>query len=173
MVKILSNGTSIGEDMVLTFNIMAEAKNIRYLDFYVYNYILADDGLSSLVKINHLLQMKDTAKNLIETFKKNNKYDKYKEEVDYVIITHMLYRAFRGMLLKDKNERAELRKTTMEFLDTIEVKDNKYYKKSFVYKRVKKVVYSKFWYNSHFMRWCVKLLFTNRIFNKILKKLDK
>ena len=165
--------TSIGEDMVLTFNIMAEAKDIRYLDFYVYNYILADDGLSSLVKINHLLQMKDTAKNLIETFKKNNKYDKYKEEVDYVIITHMLYRAFRGMLLKDKNERAELRKTTMEFLDTIEVKDNKYYKKSFVYKRVKKVVYSKFWYNSHFMRWCVKLLFTNRIFNKILKKLDK
>ena len=165
--------TNIGEDMVLTLSILAHANDIRALDYNVYNYILADDGLSSLVRIDHLLQQRKTSENLIDVFKKNNKYDLYKDEVDYIVITHMLYRAFRGILLKSKKERNELRSSTVEFLNTIDVKSNKYYKKSFVYKRVRGLVYKKCLYNSHIIRFFVKLLFTNKKFNKILKKMDK
>ena len=165
--------TSIGEDMVISLSTLAAAKDVRHLNFNVYNYILAEDGLSSLVKINHLLQMKDTADNLIKVFKENKKYETYKEEIDFIVITHILYRAFRGMLLKDKNERNKLRTSTVNYLDTIDVKDNKYYKKSKNYKFIRKVVYSKFWYNSFIMRFGAKLLFTNKFFNKILKKMDK
>ena len=164
--------TFIGEDMVLSKTAMALAKDIRHINVPTLNYVLGETGLSSKVELNHLIECLETCILLKEKFIKNNVYEDYKEEVEYIMTTHALYRAFEGILLDKKEERDILRDKTIKYLSDYDFKSNKYYKKSLVYKMTNYLINHKFLYENFIVRFGVKLLFRNKVFNKILKKLD-
>ncbi len=165
--------TSIGEDINISLLALAKANNIRHIPKVVYNYVVSNNGLSHKVNFEKLIESNDALNHLLDNFINNNLYNEYKEEIDYILLTHTLYRAFEGELLSNKKERKILRDRTIIFLKNLDYKNNKYYKKSKVYKLVNYFVNSKFLYNLFINRLFIKLLFKNKLFNKILKKLDK
>lgn len=164
--------TSIGEDMYLTLPIIASSNKIEYFNKPIYNYIKNINGLSSKNSYELLNDSLKSLKLLKEKFIKNNLYNKNYEEINYVLITHSLYRAFKGILL-DKKDKNKIRDKVLSFLNELDYKNNKYYKKSMIYKLVMFLIKFKFLYNFILTRFMVYLLFNNKIFNKILKKIDK
>ncbi len=164
--------TEIGEDMYLTLPVILKTNNIVYFDKPIYNYVKNCDGVSSKTNYEILHNSLNTLKLLKKKFEKENTYKKNKEEIDYVLLTHALYRGFKGILL-DRTEKNKIRNEVMSFLKSIDYKNNKYYKKSIVYKLVNVLINSKFLYNLLISKFLVNLLFNNKFFNKILKKIDK
>lgn len=162
--------TLIGEDMFITVLAMMRAKKITNIDKVVYHYILEENGLSSKISFKNITNMIETQNQTKEKLVLLNKYENWKEEVDYIFLTHTIYRIFRSTLLKDKTERKESYKLLNKHLNNLS-KNNGYLKKSKVYSIAYKVVNNKFLYflASPF----IKMLFTNKILNKLFKKLDR
>ncbi len=165
--------TYIGEDINISLLALAKAQNIRHIPKVVYNYVIGRNGLSHKVNFEKLNESFVSLKHLLNNFINYNLYDKYKEEIDYIILTHTLYRTFESELLNDKKERNVIRGKTINLLKDMDYKNNKYYKKSKVYKLVNYFIGSEFLYNLFISRFFIKLLYTNKFFNNILKKLDK
>ena len=163
---------TIGEDMYLTLPILASSNKIEYFNKPIYNYIKNDNGLSAKNNYKLLSDALDSLKLLRDKFIKDNLYESNKEGINFVFITHSSYRAFKGILL-NKEDRNKIRSKVLEFINELNYKDNKYYKKSTIYKLVIFLINSKFLYNFFLTRYFVYLLFNNRLFNKILKKIDK
>lgn len=159
--------TTIGEDMYLTLPILTSTNNIKYINKPIYNYVKNNEGISSKNNYNLLHEGLNSLKLL-----KNKLCDNNYDEINYVLITHSLYRAFKGILL-DKKDRNKIREEILSFIAEIDYKNNKYYKESNIYKFVMFIVKNKFLYNFFLTRLSVYLLFNNKLFNKILKKIDK
>ena len=164
--------TTIGEDMYLTLPILAASNNIEYFNKPIYNYVKNNNGISSKNNYQLLNDALNSLKLLRNRFIKDNLYDKNYEEINYILITHSLYRAFKGILL-NKKDRNIIRNKVLEFIDDLNYKNNKYYKKATIYKLVALLIKLKILYNSFLTRFIVNLLFNNKLFNKILKKIDK
>lgn len=165
--------TSVAEDIIISLPAMARAKNIRYIPVIVYNYVINNNGLSHKINIEKLSTFRLAMAALRYIFIKNDLYNKYKEEIEFIIITHSLYRLFESELLIKREERKIIRADLLGFLNIFDYKNNKYFKKSNIYKLVNFFVRNKFLYNLFLSRIFINLLFNNKIFNKILKKLDK
>ena len=164
--------TEIGEDMYITLPILASTNNIEYIDNPIYNYVRDNNSVSNRNSFQILENCIKTLKLLKIKFIENNIYIKSKEEIDYVLLTHSLYRGFKGILLK-RVEKKIIREEVLLFIKTLDYKNNKYYKKSLIYKLVNLLINSNFLYNLIITKIIVNLLFNNKIFNKILKKIDK
>ena len=164
--------TKIGEDMVLSKLALARAKNARHLMLPTLNYHLDANGLSSRVEVNHLLERMSTCNLLKELFIKNGFYKKYKQEIDYIMITHPLYSAFKGENLANKAERELLRSETLKYINQIPIKKNNYYKKSAIFKATHYLIKHKHLYHNLIIRNLIIMLFNNKTLNIILKKLD-
>lgn len=164
--------TEIGEDMYITLPILANTKNIYFFNKPIYNYVRDNNSISNKNNYKVLHNCVETLKLLKDKFIKDNTYNVNKDEIDYVLITHSFYRGFKGMLL-NKTERNKVRKETLSFVKELNYKKNKYYKKSNIYKLVNILISSKMLYNLLITRIIVNLLFNNKLFNKILKKIDK
>lgn len=165
--------TFIAEDINISLVAMAKATNIRHINSIVYNYVISNNGLSHTVSFNKLKEVIPSLEFLKNNFIKNNLYNEYKEELNYIILTHSLYRIFESELLEKKEERNIIRNEILNFINKIDYKNNKYYKKSNIYKLVNLFVKNNILYNFLLSRFFIKLLFNNKLFNKILKKLDK
>lgn len=164
--------TEIGEDMYITLPILAKTNKIEFINNPIYNYVRDNNSISNKNSFKVLENCIETLKLLKNRFIKDKTYNKNKDEIDYVLITHSFYRGFKGILL-NKSERNIIRNEVISFIKTLNYKDNKYYKKSIVYKLVNILINSKLLYNSLIVRTLVNLLFNNKHFNKILKKIDK
>ena len=162
--------TFISEDMLITILAIARAKKITYINKIIYHYILDDNGLSSTVKYKNLINLIESQKGIKDSFLKTNYYSKYKEELDYIFITHLIYRIFRTTLLKDRFEKKDAYDKLKKTLISID-HNNKYLKKSKAFHLADIVVKRKTLYI--LATPFIKLLFTSRCLNKMLKKLDK
>lgn len=165
--------TSLGEDICLTLLAYAKAENIRYIDKTIYNYIINENGLSSMTSYDRLIEPIKTFDKLKIIFIKNKYYIDYYEEINYIILTHILYRGVKGELLKERKKREKLRIKIIDYLENIDYKNNRYYKKSKIYKFANKMLHSNYLYHSYFIRKTIYLFFNNKALNKVLKKIDK
>ncbi len=164
--------STIGEDMYITLSILASTNKIEFINKPIYNYVRDNNSVSNKNSFEILEECIKTLKLLKNKFIKDKTYNKNKDEIDYILVTHSFYRGFKGILL-NKKERNLIREEVISFIKTLNYKNNKYYKKSIVYKLVNTLVNSKILYNLLITRIMVNLLFNNKYFNKILKKIDK
>ena len=162
--------TFISEDLLLSAISIAKSKKVTYISKPIYHYIFAEGGLTSTVGFNRLISIIDSHKEIERVFKKEKYYNEFKEELEYIFISHTIYRIFRITLLKDKKEKEEAYKLLVEHLKTYD-KNNKYLKKSKAFKYAYKIVTRK---NSFKMfSPSIKSLFTNKTMNKAFKKFDR
>lgn len=162
--------TMIGEDMFITVLSMIRAAKITNINQVVYHYILDDDGLSSKVNYKNFINLIDTQNAIRENLEKIKLYSKWQDEIEYIFITHLVYKIFRVTLLKNKEERKKAYKALYVQLQVYS-KHNSYLKKSKAFSLAYIVVSHKLLFKicSPF----IKLLFVDKVLNKLFKKLDK
>lgn len=162
----------MGEDMIITILALIKAVKIEYIDKTIYNYKLDDNGLSSSVNQKAFIGEIDSCNALRKKIVELKEYENYKQEIDYLLISHGIYRLLRANLLKNKEEKKTIYSMYKEFFKTVDFK-NKYYKNSLFMQLA--YCLEKNWkvYNSFLSKFIVKMIFKNKMFNKIIKRLDK
>ena len=107
------------EDLGTTPKLLLKANSIVYLDVPLYNYIInRPDNITSKVdeKIYDIIQM---CTNIVEYYKENNKFNEYKEELNYLCSINLIQALRKVMTIKDK-------KFVNKFIDDIFEFKNKY-----------------------------------------------
>ena len=162
--------TFISEDLLIPALAIARSNKITYMPKPIYHYIFAEGGLTSTITYDKLINIIDSHKLIKRAFEEEKLYDEYKEELEYIFITHTIYRMFRITMLKNKKDKKKAYAVFLEHLKKFN-KKNKYLKKSKSFKFAYKVVSHK-WSFKLFSPF-IKMLFTNKKMNKMFKKLDR
>ena len=152
--------TMIGEDMFITALAMIRAKKITCIDKVVYHYILEENGLSSKVHAKNFMNLVDTQNAIRGNLERIKLYDKWQEEMEYIFITHLVYKIFRVTLLPKKEEKKKVYNVLYSQLQ-IYSKENKYLKQSKAFSFAYFVVNHKGIFS--FFSPCIKMLFTNKL----------
>lgn len=141
-IKFLEN--YIYEDMA-TMPIFADyCSKIEYVQKPLYNYIIRNGSTMRQKTYNKKLDSIFFAIEYLENeFKKRNLYNKYKEELEFLVIKHLLYAA-SGRFLKyaeGKQKLKEIKKIICEKYP--KWKNNQYYKRqSFIFKITCNIFYN-------------------------------
>lgn len=159
--------TWFGEDMFVSLNAIKRAEKVNYLAALVYTYNLSDNGLSQNVDPDRLLSIITTVKALEKAFAKD------KDEVGkFLAYSHLLYRIFRTVLIKDKSKRLLIYEEMLNHIKTIDIKNNKYYQRNWPFRIASFVLLKKNVYNNAIIRSLLVFMQTNKVLFKIIKKLD-
>lgn len=165
--------SKIGEDMVITLSAMMLSKKVKYIDKDIYEYAISDDGLSNSVTAINLLDIITTVDELRNISKNNEVYDEYKDEIDFVIFSHVIYKILRTVMMESKVEKDKVYRELRNYLmKNNEYKKNKYYKKKIHYRIANFLLMKKSIYNLRIIQYLLKQIFTNKILYSIFKKLD-
>lgn len=165
--------SKIGEDMILTLLAMGKAKKIVYIDDIIYHYIPSDSGLSNSINPSNLLDIITTCEELRKLFKENNFYEKYEDEVEFLIFSHIIYRILRSELVKDRKTRNDVYFQLQKYLKTIPYHKNHYYKKKVHYRIANFMLSHSICYHCFLIRYPLIFLQTNKTMYKLFKVLDK
>lgn len=157
----------LAEDMLVSLSALKRAKKAYYIDESVYTYKLHDYGLSHSVDPDKMISIISS----IDALRKELSPE-LSEEADFIAYTHILYRIFRTVLVIDDKKRVELYDKFREYISTIDIKNNKYYKKSYVYRMASFVLLKQKVYNNAVSRYFLKIIQTNPRIFKMVKKLD-
>lgn len=134
------------EDLELIPSLVIKTTKIGYVDKSLYNYYQRSGSIMKQKKFNprtdDIFLVLDS---MVERFKKYNKFEIYKNEIEYLFIEHLLYSASLRFISFNK-----VRKAKINIILTIlkekypNWKNNKYYqKKSIKFKLVCNLVYYK------------------------------
>lgn len=97
-IKFLEN--HIYEDLATMPILAGYANNIIYIEKPLYNYIIRDGSTMRQKSYNKKLESIFVAVEHLENeFKKRNLYLKYKDELEYIYIDHLLYAASRAFFI--------------------------------------------------------------------------
>ena len=162
--------TFISEDLLITLLSLGRANKITYINNTIYHYIASDTGLSATTTYNKLINLIVSQKLVKERFNNDNLYNKYKDELEYIFITHTIYRMLKITTLKSSNEKIEAYKVFYGHLKELDNK-NKYFKKSKAYRLAYFIVKNRLLFN--LLSPFIKILFTNKKINRIFRKLDR
>lgn len=90
------------EDLGTTPKLLLKANSIDYLDTPLYNYIVnRPDNITSKVD-NKIYDIFNMCENILEYYKANNKYDDYREELEYLCSINLIQALRKAATLKDK-----------------------------------------------------------------------
>lgn len=141
-IKFLEN--HIYEDLATMPILGGYAKKITYLQKPLYNYIIREGSTMRQQTYNKKLESIFIAiEHLEKQMQKRNIYDEYKEELEYLIIEHLLY-ASSGRFLQYKEGNAKLKEIKKIIKEKYpNWRKNKYYKKqSYKFKLTCNIFYS-------------------------------
>lgn len=134
-----------GEDLATTGKLLMHAKNIGYVNKALYYYIIRDGSIMHQQKYNK--KMSDIFKSLdilTNYFKEKDYYEKYKEEIEYLHISHLLH-DYSLRIYKYPEGRSDIEEVVRIIkLNYPKWIKNKYFKeKSWKYKIVCYLIYKK------------------------------
>lgn len=89
------------EDSAVTYNILAKAKKIELIGDALYNYRIARKGAITTTVNNKIFDVFKSCESIINYYKKNNIFEEFHNEVEYLCIMH-IYARIRA--LKTSND---------------------------------------------------------------------
>ena len=99
-IKFINYSEVASEDTLFNFEAMLKAKKIYCLDEPLYNYIIRAGSTMRQKSYNKKLEsIFVVLEHLENEFKKRNLYFKYKDELEYIYIEHLLYAASRTFFI--------------------------------------------------------------------------
>lgn len=149
----------IYEDLALIPGLSSYTENIRFIDDCLYYYVIRENSIMNITKFRENRDDKFIALQVLENiFKKNGSYEKYKNEIEYLYIKHLLI-MYSTEILKYGKEIYMPR--TQRALDTINGKFPNWFGNTYL---KREPVQTKFYL------WCFKykliflLIFMNKVF---------
>lgn len=100
------------QDLGTTAKLFLKAKKIGYINDCLYNYLIdRPNNITTQIdkKLYHIIDM---ANEIIDYYKKNNVFEKYKEELKYLVTRNFISSLRKAVTLKDKE-------FVYEFIDSI------------------------------------------------------
>lgn len=168
--EILFKDTRIGQDLSTTLRLLIGAKKIIGIPDVLYNYVLHDNTISR----SYDKRILDTIKalNIIKDFyESKNVYEIYQEEFEFIAIQNILYQMTKIPLLK--SDKKEIYQKLTGYLNQFpNLKQNKYLKRSLIY-RVVFMTFTTGWiFNNVLTQQSIKFVNTSPLVYKLLRKLD-
>lgn len=168
--EILFKDTRIGQDLSTTLRLLIGAKKIIGIPDVLYNYVLHDNTISR----SYDKRILDTIKalNIIKDFyESKNVYEIYQEEFEFIAIQNILYQMTKIPLLK--SDKKEVYQKLTGYLNQFpNLKQNKYLKRSLIY-RVVFMTFTTGWiFNNVLTQQSIKFVNTSPLVYKLLRKLD-
>lgn len=81
------------EDIRTVTKLLTKADSIVYLEKPLYNYLVRGGSIMNNAKIDRNVEIIDAFDNIIDWFKQDGSYDTYRDELDYLVIDHVLVSA--------------------------------------------------------------------------------
>lgn len=103
------------EDIRTTMKLLSVAKGITYVDKPLYYYLWREGSQTNNKNCNRNVEIIDAFKDIIEYYKRNNIFEKYKEELEYLTVLHVYLTASVRVLMCDTKH--PLLNTFKEFLN--------------------------------------------------------
>lgn len=116
------------EDLGTTPKLLLKAKSIDYLNEPLYNYIIdRPNNITSKIdnKMYDIIQM---CTDIIDYYKNNNKYEEYKDELNYLCSINLIQALRKVVLLKDKKFVNKFIDDLFNFKDKYSINDISKYK---------------------------------------------
>jgi len=115
------------EDMRLTPKLFLRAKKITFIDDFLFYYVQRQGSTMNNSQALRNLEIIDAFEDLISYFKENDAYDKYKSELDYMLIDNIAVAAVTRVVLSNAKEKKTVIKKLQDYMSGFEnVYDNKY-----------------------------------------------
>ncbi|MCR0263989.1 glycosyltransferase family 2 protein [[Clostridium] innocuum] len=163
--------TKTAEDLVFCTLSLLFAESVYYINKIVYLYKVSQNGLS----FNNDGQYTDVLQSLYYLLKKIKEYGLYdvnKEEIDFILYSHALYRLMR-LCIEKKEIKKRYYSVYINFIKNIDINiNNIYLKKKFYFKLSDIILTKSFFYYNPIIVLAVKLIFKNKQIHKIFRKLD-
>lgn len=168
--EILFKDTRIGQDLSTTLRLLVGAKKIIGIPDVLYNYVLHDNTISR----SYDKRILDTIKalNIIKDFyESKNVYAIYQEEFEFIAIQNILYQMTKIPLLK--SDKKEVYQKLTGYLNQFpNLKQNKYLKRSLIYRIVFMTFTTGWIFNNVLTQQSIKFVNTSPLVYKLLRKLD-
>lgn len=92
------------EDIRTTLKLFNVAENITYVNKPLYNYLWREGSITNNKSCERNIEIIYALEDILDYFKKNNMYDTYKEELEFLTILHVyLTASVRVLTIDDKN----------------------------------------------------------------------
>lgn len=132
-----------GEDLATTVRLLVSAKKVGYVNKALYYYIIRDGSIMHQEKYNErMLDIFKSLDILTKYFMDNGYYERYKEEIEYLYISHLLH-DYSLRIYKYNKGRYDIERVAKFIkINYPKWKKNKYFKKkSLKYKIVCYLIY--------------------------------
>jgi len=81
------------EDIRTTPKLLSKADSVVFLEREMYNYLQREGSIMSSTKVERNVEIIEALEDLLDWFKKEGTYEEFREEIDYLIIDHVLVSA--------------------------------------------------------------------------------
>lgn len=116
---------SYAEDLATTASLFMHNPNLGYLNDYLYNYYQRDNSITKTVN-NRVLEIDEAIKFIKRKMKEKGLYNKYKDEYEYMIYTHIIENQLLSIYYKYESIGKKLHKQYKD--NNININKNKYIK---------------------------------------------
>lgn len=99
---------SYGEDLGLVLSLFIHNPKVNYISDYLYNYYQREDSITNSKESNKVLELEQVVEFIKKELIKNNLFDTYKEEYEFMVFNTLHYRCFFGGYIKSKTIHKEL-----------------------------------------------------------------
>ena len=115
------------EDLRLTPKLYLKADRITFIDDTLFFYVQRAGSIMNNSKALRNLEIITALEDVINYFKKNNVYDNFKEEIEFLVIQHISIAAITRVLLSNSKDKHEVIKKLEEYISNFDnLYQNKY-----------------------------------------------
>lgn len=142
------------EDLRLIPKLYLECKKIAFIDDFCYYYIERDNSIMKDINLEKNYEIVEAIDSLITYYKSHNKYERYKEEIEFMMLDNIMVSTFDRIICSTDNIKNNL-KRYWDFIDNNfpNYRVNKYIK---TWDKKRKLIY---FLNSHKLYFITKLIF--------------
>lgn len=142
------------EDIRTTLKLFNVANSIIYVDKVLYNYLIREGSITNNKNCERNSEIVDALNDIVYYFKSNNKYEEYKEEIEYLTIFHVYITAsVRVLMIDDKSSLINYLRSFL-YTNFPDWTKNKYIKNLDANKKIILSLLNKKQY------WLIKIIFT-------------
>jgi hypothetical protein len=105
------------EDVAIAYALLANAKKIAFVDETLYNYRASRPGSTSNTLNRSTYDIFKACDSIISFFKEEGLYEKFKDEIEYRVITHVTLRFNLLLGITDAAARDEYVDAAFDYLD--------------------------------------------------------
>lgn len=115
------------EDMRLTPKLYDKANQISYIDEALLYYVIRDGSIMTSANAKRNLEIIDAFEDLRQYFKQQGSYDEIKEQLEFLMLDHILISAITRVILTKDVDKKKIIKTMKDYVDSYQgIEKNSY-----------------------------------------------